>query len=95
MGLFRTEEQKTEAKLLQGPRHHPLGVHLGTAYRDTITEKVGKATAVAEYLYGCVSVQLTYTDGDGNIQASWFDKPQLELIGDPKASPLPQAGVPG
>lgn len=78
----------------QGPRSHPLGVELGGTYRDSVTDLAGKATAVAEYLYGCVTVQLTYVDGDMNRCCEWFDLPQLELVS-VGAAPRPQMGVPG
>lgn len=57
-------------------------IQLGKVYEDSITGFRGVATARAEYLYGCVQIQLTSKKmpKDGKPVTHWFDEPQLKGI---------------
>ena len=54
-------------------------IKLGKDYTDSITGFSGVATARAEYLYGCISIQLTSRElkDDGSVKERWIDEQRL------------------
>ena len=62
---------------------------LGKRYKDTISGFEGVATGVADYLYGCRSVQLS-GGTDGKVESEWFDEQRLEGVTSTATSGGPQ-----
>ena len=59
-------------------------VKLGDRVVDVHTGFEGTVMARAEYMYGCVQIQVqpkVKEDGDF-VKHQWFDEPQLELVED-------------
>lgn len=68
-------------------------VELGSEVRDSITGFEGTATGRAEYLYGCVRIQVeAHEIKDGEPQSCWFDEQRLSAAskattGGPQSAP--------
>lgn len=60
-------------------------LRLGEKYRDKVSGWGGILTARYEYLNGCVRVELSAKDKDGEPKAFVFDEEQVELVADAPA----------
>lgn len=52
----------------------------GEKAKDTITGYEGTIVARAEYMFGCVQLQLEGTDHNGSPKSWWFDEPRVVAI---------------
>jgi hypothetical protein len=71
-----------------------MAVKLGEKVKDTLSGFEGTATGRAEYLYGCVRVQVegVKPDSDGKPVEVWFDEQRLTEaseapVGGPRGAP--------
>lgn len=75
-------------------------LQLGKKYRDKISGWEGILTARYEYMNGCVRVEISGADKDGQPKGFVFDEQQIELVPDggvktkPRRTGGPQTSVP-
>jgi hypothetical protein len=76
-----------------------MAIKLGSKVKDSITGFSGIATARAEYLYGCIQIQITpdKLKDETTIDSVWFDEQRVEVIeeGEPQVSKASSAKTGG
>ena len=69
-------------------------VKLGNKYTENVHGRVGKATALCDYLTGCTRVCLEWLDKDGKVEDVWVDVTQIKEIAPVRVSGGPQKTPP-